>query len=242
MANLDNPAGRLHSILREYRETAEKNLTIRQTWAEVLGVAPEGVPVALMEVASLIPAIESAVSQSGDESQQQVFDHYVYTWAFPIATPDHLTGQNPSPGKTLIDLGALMALGGLASFLSYVSSEGHLPDTEQLQSLRERLLQIIDEATRAEDIPSDLRRVLLDRLHGILWALDHLRVGGPGAATAAAERLVGWVAIREDAQRVPVIRRALQAAAGAWALFKTGSTLSKELDAWGGLLKELPPG
>lgn len=242
VANLDNPAGRLHAILREYRESAQDQVTIRQTWAGVLGVEQDRVPVALTEVAGIIPAIEAAVSRSGEESQQEVFDHYVYQWAYAITTPDHPTGQTPSPGKELVDPGALAALGGLSSFLCFTASEGHLPNPEQLQSLRERLLETIDEATVAEDIPPELRRELLDRLHEILWAIDHLRVGGPSAASAAAERLVGAVAIREDGHRLPIVRRALQAAAAAWTLFKTGSTLTKELESWREILRELPPG
>lgn len=195
----DNPAGRLHALLREYRETAQDQLTIRQTWAEVLDIEEARVPVELTAVAGIIPAIEAAVSRSADDSQQEVFDHYVYQWAYAITTPDHPTGQSPSPGKALVDPGALAALGRLSSFLSFTASEGHLPNPEQLQSLRERILETIDAATVAADIPPELRRELLDRLHEILWAIDHLRVGGPGSATAAAERLVGAVAIRERA-------------------------------------------
>ncbi len=242
MANLDNPAGRLHAILRQYREIAREDMTIRQTWAEVLGVEQADVSVALTEVGGLIPAIEDAIIRSDDASQREVFKHYVYSWASPITTPDHHTGQTPSPGKSLIDPGALAALGGLASFLSFTASEGQLPNDEQVQGLRQKVLEVVEEATAADDIAPDLRRVLLDRLHQVLWALDHLRVGGPGAAAAAAERLVGSVALRGDAHRAPIVRRALQAAAAAWTLFKTGSTLTKELEAWSGLLKELPPG
>lgn len=148
MTRLDNPAGRLHALLTEYRAAANEQRSIRATWAHVLDVSESEVTVAVIDVGSLIPAIEAAVARVGDEAQQELLSYYRLNWAAPITTPDHPTGQTPSPGKALVDVGALTALGSLSSFLSSVASEGAVPDVEQIQSLRDSVAQVIDEVAR----------------------------------------------------------------------------------------------
>jgi len=246
MARLDNPAGRLHALLTEYRATATDQRSIRATWAHVLGVSEDEAAVAVIEVGGLIPAIESAVARAGDEAQQEVLSYYRLHWATPITTPDYPTGKTPSPGKALVDVGALTALGGLSSFLSSVASEGVVPDAEQIQSLRDKLSHLIEELAGADTFPSQFQRLLLDRLHSVLWALDHFRIGGPEATTAAAERLLGSIQLAaattpEVRQHRAAIARVVETVGAVWAIFKAGPTVRNALEAWS-TLSELPSG
>lgn len=242
MARLDNPAGRLHALLSRYRTIANEDRTIHLTWAEVLEVDQRDVPVALAGVASLITSIEAAVSRAGDEDQLELFRHYGSTWGTSVMAPHHLATQTPSPGKDLIDQGALAALGGLSAFLSATQSEGTIPGDERLKNLRAQVQEAVDGLADAEDVPFDLRRLILDRLHDVLWALDRLRTGGPGAVQAAAERLFVSVATSpQEARRASGVQKALTVAGVVWAAFVSGPAIQSSITAWTKLV-ELGPG
>ncbi len=243
MARLDNPAGRLHALLKEYRAVANPARTIRQTWATVLGVDPSDVAVALTEVGSLVPAIQAAVSRSGDEDQLELLDTYLWHWASPITTPDHQTGVNPSPGAALVDGGALAALGSLSTYLSLSRSEGAIPDDERQQELKAHVSGAIDELTGAIELPSEVRKLILDRLHDILWAMDRLRIGGPDAVRAAAERLAMSVAASpEEARRSPLVQKAVTVSGWVCAAFMSGPSLQGSIEAWPAIFKALGSG
>lgn len=73
MGNANNPAGRLHTLLTEYRAAAHRDVSMHRTWSKVLGVPEKQVTVALAEVAALIPAIHRLVVESGESEQMELF-------------------------------------------------------------------------------------------------------------------------------------------------------------------------
>ncbi len=232
MARLDNPAGRLHALLSEYRAAAFTGHSIRRTWAAVLGVDQSDVAVALTEVASLVPAIQAAVSRSGDEDQQEVVDTYVRHWASPITTPDYPTGANPSPGPALVDPGALAALGGLSAYLSLRRSEGTIPGDESLQNLTAMVRDAIDELAAADDLPADAREMILDRLQDVAEALARLRIVGPGAVLAGTERAAFAASmLTPEQQQRPAVQKAMAAARTLWVAFTSTPAAQRSLEA-----------
>lgn len=233
MAKLDNPAGRLHAILTEYHAAAAQNVCVADTWAKVLEVPRGEVPIALTEVAGLIPAVQTAVNHSGDSAQIATVDHYRSMWARPVIAPEHPMDTTPSPGKDLVNAGSLVALGLLSSFLSSTRSEGTVPGQTCLTDLTAEVVAAIDELASDEDLPSEIRRLVRDRLEDILWALDKIRFRGPDAARAAAERLAFVTMIApEEARARASMKKALKAGGCVWAALLSGPAVEPGIEAW----------
>ncbi|WP_432891202.1 hypothetical protein ACQPYH_14315 [Kribbella sp. CA-245084] len=245
MGNANNPAGRLHTVLSAYRAAAHTDSTMHATWATVLGV-PEGqVPVALAEVAALIPEIHRLVVQCGASEQIELFDAFGRQWAVPIMS-EHHPRQTPSPGPDAVDPNALAVLGGLSAYLSTCAPEGVLPDAERVAELKAAVRDLLDELADEDSLPAELRSAINARLHDIIWAMDHVRIGGPGAVKQAMERLVGQITISlhntPEARGSGFLKKVAKAISCIWIAYKAGPQVHAALDGWQDILKQLPPG
>lgn len=234
MGTLDNPAGRLHLILTQYREASADNKTVLDTWAEVLGVERSGVLRELSLVAWLIPQTQRAVERSESEEWRAVCDHYVDTWARPIFFPDRPGGKTPSGGKKAVDPGALATLGGLSAFLSNVASEGTVPPEEDRAALLTDLEGVIEQVATTDELTLELRELLLDRLGDVKWALERVALLGPDGVKSATERLAfqASTASHEDDRGNQSYKSALAWAAGVWWAFTQGPTVHSALEGW----------
>ncbi len=247
MARLDNPAGRLHEFLRRYREVAGNDKTILATWAEVLMVTDEGEALTLLtHVAAQVPQIEEAINRlGGEEEHRNLLNHYAWAWLQPVFFPEHVARQTPSPGKALVDSGAMHSLGFLALHLSRVASEGAVPPRNEVEDLRGDL-QLLAESVRTDlDLPPLLRSVILNRLNDIAWAVDHVEFGGPGAVKAAVERLAGSIAITHEAKAEGPVRnfvneRVSPVMEKAYGLFSAGPKTQASIEAWSNIAGMLP--
>jgi hypothetical protein len=245
MSNANNPAGRLHMVLTEYRAAARTDSTMHATWARVLGV-PEGeVPVALAEVAALIPDIHRLVVQCGASEQIELFNAFGRHWAVPIMS-EHHPRQTPSPGPDAVDPSALAVLGGLSAYLSTCAPEGVLPDPERVTELQAAVSDLLDELAGEDSLPAELRSAINARLHDIIWAMDHVRIGGPGAVKQAIERLLGQITIslhnKPDARDSGFLKKVTKTISCIWVAYKAGPQVQAGLESWQDILKQLPPG
>lgn len=242
--SLDNPAGRLHDLLAAYQQTADPNKTIHATWATTLGVPEPKVLTALAEVASLVPAIEQAVFAVGDDSQRTMYEQFSHKWAAPIVQYSNHPRTTPSPGPGLVDGDALVALGALSSYLSLRVPEGAVPDSERRSELRGEVVAAIDALREDRSVPSQLATAINHRLHDVLWAMDHIRTGGPGAVEQATERLLGEVVLSSkgdsDVRKSGVLRRTLDVAGNVWFAFKFVPEAQTAVEGWQNILGELP--
>lgn len=245
MGNVNNPAGRLHTLLSEYRSVANTDVTIHQTWANVLNVAEGDVPIALAEVAALIPAIERLVNDSGQVEQVEVWKTFGRTWAIPVMTEQH-PRQGPSPGPDLVNPSALAALGGLSAYFSSIAPEGVVPDQDRVAELRADVSSLLADLVEDQSLPPELKVAINARLHDVLWAMDHVRVGGPGAVQQATERLLGQIIIHSEstpeARKSGFLKKVLKAIGVVWVAYKAGPEAHAALQGWQDVLKELPPG
>jgi hypothetical protein len=227
MADLDNPAGRLHNLLNAYQEEVSTSGQVKYVWSHVLGT-DERVALlkAIAEMGTLVAEVYEAVSLQGRSAYQDMCDLHITHWTQPFrddleASPSH------------VEKAALVALNAISDFLSERASEGSLPDDEERQSLRDELLAVIEETKNTEDTPAEVRQLILERLHEIVWALDHLHIEGPGAVTAAVERLAGSLVImgREAAQSAPA-KQSMSIGLKVWCAFASGPAVQKALEAW----------
>jgi hypothetical protein len=227
VANLDNPAGRLHALLSAYNDAVVADRTRREAWALVLGVDASVVLMQLWEVEALLYSTYAAVARSDkSDAFRASFRHHVEHWGEPFKTDLDYPSAH-------LDKSALVALDTISSFLSESASEGVLPETGEIQSLKDELLAVIQETKETEDAPIEVRQLIVERLYQIVWALDHVHIGGPDAVKAAVERLAGSLVITgpETATSAPA-RRSGKIIKKVWFAFLSGPVVEAALEAW----------
>jgi hypothetical protein len=81
------------------------------------------------------------------------------------------------------------------------------------------------------------------RLHDILWAMDHVRIGGPGAVEQATERLLGQIVLHStpEAQESGFLKKVLKIIGLVWVAYKAGPEAHAALEGWQNVLRQLPP-
>lgn len=248
MAKLDNPAGRLHALLSDFAADADDQRSILDQWGAVLGSdSLNETLVALAEVAGLIPDVERELHVANDEEQMASFREFSGAWVKWVTFPKFDGTKTPSAARTnLVNRGALAALGSISSYLSMISSQGAVPPDENVDALRAQARALLETVVGDASLPQEVRRILVDYIHRLLWALDNLRIGGPEAVRAAADRLIGQLHEASEPVRESVWARVGSLVRTAWAMFKMGPQAATALNGWqdiaGEIVKALPPG
>lgn len=246
MAKLDNPAGRLHAVLTRFGavQAANQSASLISVWQNVLeSSSHEAALVDLASAASLIPEIAAAVRRSGHPEQVEVFETFADDWLHMLLAPrTDLFGSPASSVK--VSTGGLAVLGGLASFLSATAPEGPIPDAGARGALRDQVASLIEEIVADDTLPADIKRMALDHAYRLAEALDHFRIGGPGAVLAATERLVGSLAIASpEVKQHGVWTRVVTVAGACWTAFTLGGPATQAaLESWTEVIKMLPGG
>jgi hypothetical protein len=246
VAKLDNPAGRLHELLRDYlyHATEAPNVSIISTWAAVFGAGTqERALLHLSEAAALVPQIELAVERQGSESHRALLTHYADDWLAGVTFP-RLDIYNTQASVGVVELAPLAVLDSVSTYLSLTDSEGVVPDATQVADLRQQVQGLIDGILEDPALPEDIKRAALRHAHRLAEALDHVRVGGPGAVKAAAETLVGSLVMASpDVRQHGVWKNLLTLAGMAWTAFTIGGPLTQQaLESWEAVVKMLPGG
>ncbi len=230
MANLDNPAGRLHAFLVAYQEAATNGGNVRVTWGAALDLNdPVAIHLKLSEIGGLILEVHRAVSRQGRPAYRELCSHHIPEWASPFNTPLNATAP-------VVPSSALLGLNAISDFLSERASEGVLPDDEERRSLREEVWMTIEETKEADDVPVEVRQVILERLHQIIWALDHVQVGGPEAVAAAVERLVASLVIHGQTPKSNLAKRCWNLVEVFFRTLKRGPEIREGLEGWSDVL------
>lgn len=235
---INNPAGRLHAILKDFEETSSNNVSVQDCWCKVLGVPRSEVLVHLGETASLITQIRRALINAGLEDNLPTYDRYADAWARPFFAPDRPMANG---SHNMVDEHAMATLSLLSSLLDRVAPEGAVPDEAQLGDLRTRLSEAVEEVLADDDLPEEIRSLILARLRDMLWAVEHIHVVGPDGVKAAAERLA--VALAQTESRARNKRSWGKVAfilPFAWSIFSQGKTIEDNVGAWSRMIDDLP--
>lgn len=247
VAKLDNPAGRLHALLSDFASNADNESPILDQWASVLETkSVNETLVALAEVAGLIPDIERELHVAGDEDQIASFAEFSGAWVKWVTFPTFDGSRSPSAALTnLVSRGALAGLGSISSYLSMASSEGVVPSAEAVDALRDQARALLESVVKDASLHPEVRRILVDYIHRLLWALDNLRIGGPEAVHAASDRLVGQLHEASESARESAWARVGDLVRTGWTLFRMGPQAAAALNGWqdvaGEIVKALPP-
>lgn len=222
VADYQNPAGRLHELLRRFGTQGAKS--IRDGWADVLEVSAEDVPLHLGEVASLLRDVRDAAHETGLDAFAPIPGHLTELSGsiFPTKVPFSRPSNEVRP-----DSYAMQALQMLSAYLEQLAPEGKLPPDAEVEDLRVQFADLFDAVTAA-DLPPEIRRTLLHRLSDIITALEHLNIGGPDAVRRAAEALaISAVLYEEDAEdNSGIFTRLRSSAQKAWVAFTVVTTLA----------------
>lgn len=246
MAQLDNPAGRLVAILSSYNNAASPELTVERTWCNVLNTAQAELPLELARVCGVLTDLDRVLDTLRDFDLTEPFDHWKGHWAQSIIRPgDQIRSIQSSP--TDFDPGSLYSLRLMSTHLHSVASEGETGTDEERLSLRDQIQEAVDEVLFDQSLPTDLRRMVHERLLDILYAIDQFRITGPSGVLKATERLAGSLQMAGKTGRTGWLKhvtvvKALKVAAGAWAFFKLGPEVSTALEGWDDLIEALPVG
>ncbi|GAA3515215.1 hypothetical protein [Georgenia daeguensis] len=235
---LDNPAARLHALLTALQKQESAGRPIMDAWAAVLGANRASINEEMAGVAALLNDLKRVVERIDDPTTTQMYRHYMPEWSRSVLSPGSSWGAG---SNGLVDVGALATLGGLATLLSVMGSEGSIPDEQSVADLRESLESALAEVRADGGLPPEVRRLLVARLHDMLWAIDHLNVMGPEGVKAAAERLAGAVAVSSDLRRSgPVVTKVLEVAGRLWTAFTFPGQVGEAIEGWN-QVKELLP-
>jgi hypothetical protein len=236
---IDNPAGRLYALLSRVHALEGQGISIQQAWVKTLGGSRGSVTRALAGYAGLLDEIDRRVSRLNDPAAVSAFEHYAPIWANILFQPNQALTTD---SRGLVDPGALAALGMVSALLGHESPDIELPEAAKVGELRTNLISAIDMVRGDATIPSDLRALLVARLHDMLWSLDHLDTVGTEGVRAAAERLAGALVLTPEEKRSHnVVQRAIAAAGLAWRLFAAGKQVHGAIEGWSGVLGFLPP-
>lgn len=197
MPNLDNPAARLHALLRHFGD-APGDISVQAAWAGTLDVPENEVHLHLGAVGVLLMHVQRAAEEADDPDDPTWTQLPGYLAAlggciFPTQVPLTHAAKELRPDPTSIQIPKSLAFG------LRVQDDGRIPDDDELARLIEQVQTPMTEVGKA-DLPPAVRRGLLDRLAEMLEALNHLDIGGPDAAKRAAESLALAAMVQEVAQ------------------------------------------
>lgn len=231
MPYYDNPAGRLHHLLARLAQQNHKS-SVLNGWAAVLGVDPDDVVVHLGRVAELVRQTQGAVERSGEDALIPPVQRYRESWARPIFPRNHAF---KSPLENVLpDEASLEALSLVSAQLHSIAPEGLVPDEDELEQLKSQLRDLIDGVQKADDVPDEVKHLVVSRLRAVEEAVVHLAVGGPSAIQRAMEAVMGSVLFTRDTRvaRSAAIQKVWTTLLVAWAVFSAGPTIQASLEAW----------
>jgi hypothetical protein len=238
----DNPAGRLHELLRQLSEQNRRD-TVLAGWAEVLGVPEPDVVLHIGSIANLVRQIQESVDRVDDETLRAPVARLRDAWARPIFPPDH-----PFNGElkyVLPEPEALETLDLVSAQLHLVAAEGKVPDRDKLSELKEQLHDVVAEIRESDELPDDLRHALAARLIDVEKAIEHVHVGGPDAVRRAMQVVVGTVVSTPNPTKIAgtsSIQKLWAILAVLWVAFNAGPKIEDSIEAWPNIVHEITSG
>ncbi len=242
MPHYDNPAGRLHELLRQLSEQNGR-ASLLVGWAAVLGVAEEDVILHIGGVADLVRQIQEAVDRVDEEALSAPVARLRDTWARPIFPPDH-----PFNGELRVVLPGdepLQSLGLVSAQLHLLAPEGKVPDGDKLDELKQQIRDLVDEVGQSDELPDDLKHAIALRLMDVEKAIDHVHVGGPDAVRRAMEAVVGTVILTADSEKTAqssAMQKLWVTLGVLWVAFNAGPKIQNNIEAWPKIVHEITSG
>jgi hypothetical protein len=231
MPYYDNPAGRLHDFLIRLAEQPQGN-SVLDGWAGVFGSEQGEVVVRLGPVADLVRQTQEAAERAGEDAMLPIVERYRDDWARPIF-PHERPFTDPL-SKVLPRSAALEALHLVSAQLHSIAPEGIVPGETELKEVKAQMRSLIDVVHASEDVPDEIKHLLISRLRTVEEAIEHLAVGGPLAVRRAMEAVMGSLVFTHEPGlgKSQTIRTVWTTLLVVWTVFSAGPTIQNSIDAW----------
>lgn len=238
----DNPAGRLHELLRKLSEQSLQN-GLGVSWARVLGVPANEVQLHIGAVADLVRQIEDAVDRLDDDDLRAPVVRLRDTWMRAIVPMEQ--AFKSKLGTVCPPPEALESLALVSKQLHLVASEGEVPEQDILDQLRERLHSLIGDLRESTDLSDDLKQAIVSRLMDVAKAIEHVHVGGPDAVRLATEAVLGTVMFSPDrahAGGTSSFKKVCATLGAVWFAFTAAPVIQDSIEAVSTLVHEIESG
>lgn len=195
----DNPAGRLHRLLVQFRQNAS-NARAWQTWAATFGIQGDDFPevARCLEMLLALPGeIESELAQLDPASYPS---DIVLRWKdkiIPALVPDLFMGQQADQMAVQFDDASLGFLETCSWTLHTYRQQRPIADSD-LERIKTLLAELETELRESQHIDSELREFLMRHCKEMSRALRDVVIRGPAALEDALDRAVGATYRRKD--------------------------------------------
>lgn len=202
MAASDNPAGRLHNLLEKYLAAKQANpgLSVSKIWRICLELkSDDETLIAVLRVASLIPDISSAArlygSETGDTSAVDAVNLYLADWLVPLTLPSAGADRGLARGTGEISSAAMTALASVSTTLSLWMPQGSDLEPDYRAKIRDAVETVIRLVRQDDDLPKELKLMMLERLYSLLQAFNDFDISGVEGVARACDRLAVALAV-----------------------------------------------
>ena len=203
---------------------------VETVWNKVLKVKADR-PAVVIRMGSLFSDLDRTIDRIDDSKARRLYDEFCPSWLESIHGPG---GDWNGMSEGLVDRGALVALEVLADIVAPYDYPVTAPDEAVIDDLRASLVAALADVRTAESLPSDVRSLVVARVHDMLWALDHLAVTGADGVVAATERLATSLNLnvsKDDLAR-PVLAKVRSLAGVVWSAFRISGPASDSIEGW----------
>jgi hypothetical protein len=189
----DNPAGRLHRVLKGLKDVNPGTVSVQDAWARVLhaGQKPDmAVLSRRMVQAFQLPAM--VMSEFGQIDDQDLDRDLALRWHDPVlVTFANTLFSNAQIASTLKYDEVSLASLEHCSYLLHRSRREALPAGETLHAIREHVSKIQSLTAHDEEIDPDLREFLLEHAAALAEALEEFFLTGALGIQRVIDEAVG---------------------------------------------------
>jgi hypothetical protein len=243
VAYYDNPAGRLHELLRQFGEQNPDG-SVLAGWAAVLDVDEEEAILHIGPVLDLVRQIDEAVERTGEETLRDPVARLRATWARPMLAPDQQ--YNGKLGQVRLGKEPLQTLGLVSGQLHLLASEGEVPDSDRLNELKQQVRELVAAVRGSDDLPGEVKQAIAGRLIDVEKAIEHIHIRGPDGARIAMEAVMGAVVHSATTDpstvRNPAMHKVMATIAAMCVVFTAGDPIQKNIEAWPKIVHEITTG
>lgn len=215
----DNPAGRLHALLKEAL-SQKSNGTVKRVWAKVFEIDEDNRPLLLMRVSQVMNLFFETNELL---NKLEEVDHELLLKRIPnIGAGLSLMNFENSWNSVAqhFDEHTMELLELCAFEISRAGYKASIP-RDELQQLQHQIAELIEQIVQSEDIDNEFRVFLLKYLRMLENAIIDYRVSGVDGIVVSLERAVGALALRPD----PISDIKTDAGAKFWSVLGKASTL-----------------
>lgn len=192
---LDDPASRLHTILKRVANTNDNNLAA--VWSDVLGTdnSQMGYYHAITKIDNLFNEVEQSISNI-KEIETSDFTSSLKRLKTLVTHPQWNSSSSNFKESYARMADATLALKLLSNYLQGHNHSVEAIEKNTLESLRNTARSLIDETT-SSDLPESLKSFIIDHLFAIEKSLTYYNIFGANGITKSIESAIGGLVLRE---------------------------------------------